>query len=409
MAYQIIPGKGAPIKAWVEGVQVEEEAKNQLRNVASLPIIAGHIAVMPDVHWGNGATVGSVIPTKDAIVPAAVGVDIGCGMVAVRTDLKADQLPDSLVSLRTEIEAAVPHGGPGIRGSWKEEGYRRPTDVARSFHDGYKTKPMSERLTAIIEKHPKLSNSISPVEQLGTLGGGNHFIEVCLDEEQRVWIMLHSGSRGVGNLIGRYFIEKAKEHIAQQDIHLVDKELAWLDAKLPIFNDYVEALRWAQDYAALNRKMMLLQVVAAMRKHLPDFNIEEHAINCHHNYVTQEQHFGQDVWITRKGAVNAEKGKLGIIPGSMGTRSYIVEGLGNPDSYNSCSHGAGRRMSRGAAKKEITLEDHQKATEGIECRKDVGVLDESPAAYKPIEAVMAAQDDLVLIRHELRQILCVKG
>ena len=409
MAYQIIPGKGAPIKAWVEGVQVEEEAKNQLRNVASLPIIAGHIAVMPDVHWGNGATVGSVIPTKDAIVPAAVGVDIGCGMVAVRTDLKADQLPDSLVSLRTEIEAAVPHGGPGIRGSWKEEGYRRPTDVARSFHDGYKTKPMSERLTAIIEKHPKLSNSISPVEQLGTLGGGNHFIEVCLDEEQRVWIMLHSGSRGVGNLIGRYFIEKAKEHIAQQDIHLVDKELAWLDAKLPIFNDYVEALRWAQDYAALNRKMMLLQVVAAMRKHLPDFNIEEHAINCHHNYVTQEQHFGQDVWITRKGAVNAEKGKLGIIPGSMGTRSYIVEGLGNPDSYNSCSHGAGRRMSRGAAKKEITLEDHQKATEGIECRKDVGVLDESPAAYKPIEAVMAAQADLVLVRHELRQILCVKG
>jgi tRNA-splicing ligase RtcB len=410
MAYEIIPGKGAPIKAWVNGVNVEEQAKSQLRNIADLPVLGGHIAVMPDVHLGNGATVGSVIPTRGAILPSAVGVDIGCGMVAVGTSLTAAQMPDSLKDLRIEIEAAVPHGGPGVRGSWREQGYRRPEAVAKAFSAGHGTQPMRERLDAIVAKNPKIGeNTIGAVEQLGTLGGGNHFIEICLDENDRVWVMLHSGSRGTGNVIGRYFIEKAKEHIAAKDIRLVDKELAWLEEKTPVFDDYVEALLWAQDYAALNRKMMLLQVVGALRKHLPDFDIEMNAVNCHHNYVARENHFGEDLWITRKGAVNAEKGKLGIIPGSMGARSYIVRGLGEPESYNSCSHGAGRVMSRGAAKAAITLADHAAATAGIECRKDEGVLDESPAAYKPIEAVMKAQEDLVEIVHELRQILCVKG
>ncbi|MCA3267150.1 MAG: RtcB family protein [Azospirillum sp.] len=715
--YEIIPGKGKPIKAWVNGVPVEEQAKTQLRNISELPIVSGHIAVMPDVHLGKGATVGSVIPTKNAIIPSAVGVDIGCfhgdtkipllngtqkkisdlvghdfwvysctkdgqvvpgrakavltrrnaelcrvvvsggdeiictpdhqfmmidgsyreardlkfnqslmplyrrwqrrdgyescsagngrwhqthdlvhryffgvlpegnvihhkninhfdnspenlvsmtasahsalhrsigrkfnnsdpefqrrrrigmsrrradpeklaqmvavgtrniskymtenpdhftqsvagngkrgapyltafntsprkckscdfvaknpgelrwhnkreheteetrnnhkvisvemlderadvfclqvekhhnfalsagvfvhncGMVAVRTSLEAAALPDSLAELRIAIEVAVPHGGPGIKGSWKEQGYRRPAEVATALKTAHGSKPMTERLDAILEKHPKIGEkTVGVADQLGTLGGGNHFIEICLDEEDRVWVMLHSGSRGIGNQIGRYFIEKAKEHIAERDIRLVDKELAWLDANKPIFDDYIEALRWAQDYAALNRKMMLLQVVGAMRKHLPDFELSQaRAINCHHNYVSKETHFGEDLWITRKGAVRAGKDELGIIPGSMGARSYIVRGLGNAESYESCSHGAGRVMSRGQAKEKISLAEHAAATAGIECRKDEGVLDESPAAYKPIEAVMAAQADLVEIVHELRQILCVKG
>ena len=394
-------GINVPIKTWTRGVPVDDAAMEQLRNLSSLPFVHKHIAAMPDVHWGLGATVGSVIATKGAIVPAAVGVDIGCGMMAVRTDLAASDLPDSLAGLRSAIEAAVPHGrtdngGPNDRGAFGE-----PRDLGR----------LAEGLRAITAKHQKVvaAGKRAP-HHLGTLGTGNHFIEVCLDEGDAVWVMLHSGSRGIGNAIGTYFVERAKVQMRRFFMNLPDQNLAYLPEKTEDFEDYVQAVHWAQDFALANRRAMMAATLAAMARELGrPVGGDTVAVNCHHNYVSREKHFGESVIVTRKGAVRARAGELGIIPGSMGARSYIVRGKGNPDSFESCSHGAGRAMSRNKARKTITLEQHAAATAGVECRKDAEVLDESPAAYKDIDAVMAAQTDLVEIVHTLRQVVCVKG
>ncbi|MDB4953713.1 MAG: hypothetical protein JWO36_1282 [Myxococcales bacterium] len=401
--YEVIETSGVPIKAWTRGVGVEDAARKQLENVARLPIIFRHLAVMPDVHFGIGATVGSVVPTEHAIIPAAVGVDIGCGMMAVQTTLDATKLPDDLKKLRTAIETAVPHGrtsggGRGDRGAWHDV----PATTAAAW------KNLAPAYKAIGDKHKHIGKG-NDVNQLGTLGGGNHFIEVCLDETDHVWFMLHSGSRGVGNRIGTYFIELAKHDMERLARNLPDKDLAYFQEGSKHFADYFEAVEWAQRYALTNRQLMMDAVIGAARKHLPRFELGEMAVNCHHNYVAREHHFGSDVLITRKGAVRAGLGELGIIPGSMGARSFIVSGKGNPESFQSCSHGAGRVMSRGEAKRRFTVEDHEKATEGIECRKDASVIDETPMAYKPIDKVMAAQADLVDVVHELKQVVCVKG
>jgi tRNA-splicing ligase RtcB len=401
--YELIETAGVPIKAWTRGVGVEASARAQLENVARLPIVFHHVAAMPDVHWGIGATVGSVVPTERAIIPAAVGVDIGCGMCAIETDLPASRLPDSLHALRTAIEDAVPHGrtkngGRGDRGAWQR--IPKPAEAAwRELQPAYRE---------LIDKHPRVGQG-NDVNHLGTLGTGNHFIEVCLDERELVWFMLHSGSRGVGNRIGTYFIELAKRDMRRHLANLPDKDLAYFEAGSRHFADYVAGVEWAQDYARRNRQLMLDAVIAAARTELPHFELGATAVNCHHNYIAREHHFGHDVFVTRKGAVRAGAGDLGIIPGSMGAASFIVRGKGNRDSFCSCSHGAGRAMSRGEAKRRFSVEDHVRATAGIECRKDAGVIDETPMAYKPIEAVMAAQDDLVEVVHRLRQIVCVKG
>jgi tRNA-splicing ligase RtcB len=382
-------------------VPVEDAAVAQLRNIAGLPFVHGHVAAMPDVHLGRGATVGSVIPTKGAIIPAAVGVDIGCGMMAARTSLTAEDLPDSLAKVRDRIERAVPTGN-GKGGGHKAT----PNSVMSAYADD----GLEARYRAIVDKHPKASSKAQE-GQLATLGGGNHFIEVCLDEENRVWVMLHSGSRGPGNRIGDYFIDRAREELARRTLgfHVPDKDLAFFMEGEELFDDYVEAVGWAQDYARLNRELMMERTLKALREELPKFKLEKSAVNCHHNYVAREHHFGADVWVTRKGAVRAGEGELGIIPGSMGAKSYIVKGKGEPESFCSCSHGAGRKLSRSAAKQMFTLADHRAATEGVECRKDQGVLDETPAAYKDIDAVMAAQADLVDVVHTLKQVVCVKG
>jgi len=406
LSYQLIEsGRGVPIKAWTRGVSLEPEAQQQLRNVASLPIVYKWVAVMPDVHWGMGATIGSVIPTKGAIIPAAVGVDIGCGMMAVQTTLNARDLPDSLRTIRSTIEQAVPHGRTNNgqkhdRGAWwnipqhhlSEWGRLKPTYVE------------------ILAKHPKLNRG-NDVNHLGTLGTGNHFIEVCLDTQESVWLMLHSGSRGVGNRIGTYFIELAKRDMRKWMRNLPDVNLSYLKEGTESFDDYVQAVQWAQDFAMTNRRLMMDNLVQAIRDsgEVPSFETTQGVINCHHNYVTVESHYGEEVWVTRKGAVRARTGDMGIIPGSMGARSYIVRGKGNPESFQSCSHGAGRAMSRTAAKRRFTIADHEQATKGVECRKDKDVLDETPGAYKPIDAVMQAQEDLVDIVHTLRQVVCVKG
>lgn len=401
-----IPSKGVPIKAWIEGVPLEDEARSQLQNIAMLPCVGPHLAVMPDVHLGKGATVGSVVPTRGAIIPAAVGVDIGCGMVASLTNLRAEDLPDSLSALRSAIEAAVPHGRTnngqyGDKGAWNNS----PPLVVEKAWAG-----RSESYRELVSRHPKML-AYNTFNHLGTLGTGNHFVEVCLDKEGRVWIMLHSGSRGAGNKIGSYFIELAKDDMRRAHGKLPeDQDLAYLTEGTKHFSDYTDAVLWAQSYAMDNRSIMLGRVYNAIEATLRRQVWElESAINCHHNYVELEEHGGELLWITRKGAVNAEAGRLGIIPGSMGARSFIVMGKGNPLSFNSCSHGAGRKMSRGAAKRTFTLADHVKATEGIECRKDIDVIDETPGAYKSIDDVMAAQSDLVAIVAELRQVLCVKG
>ena len=407
-SYQVMnAGEGAFVKAWTRGVPVEDAAAEQLKRVARLPFIHKWVAVMPDVHTGKGATIGSVIPTDGAVIPAAVGVDLGCGMVAVQTSLNARALPDSLRALRLAIEAAVPHGRTdngrteSDRGAWGDK-------MPQRVNDAWAT--LLPRYQQIAAKHPKIGRGAN-VHHLGTLGTGNHFIEVCLDENDAVWLMLHSGSRGVGNRIGSYFIELAKEDMRRWFINLPDEELAYLPEGTAHFADYVEAVSWAQDFAALNRQLMMEAVVEAARASgmLPAFTIEGEVVNCHHNYVSREHHYGKNVWVTRKGAVRARAGELGIIPGSMGARSYIVRGLGNPESFHSSSHGAGRTMSRTAAKKKFSLADHAAATAGIECRKDEEVIDETPGAYKSIEAVMAAQKDLVDVLHTLRQVVCVKG
>ena len=396
---------GVPVKAWVRGVPLEAEARKQLENVARLPFVGPWVAVMPDVHWGIGATVGSVIPTRGAIVPAAVGVDIGCGMMAVRTTLSASDLPDDLHAMRVAIERAVPHGrtdggGPNDRGAWRS----LPDPVVGTW------KELEDRFDRIAERHRRVGKG-NTVNHLGTLGTGNHFIEVCLDEADRVWFMLHSGSRGVGNRIGTYFIEAARTALEGRDVALPDKDLAWLEEGSPLFDDYVAAVSWAQDFAMANRRLMMRSVVDAVRgvSGLPAFEASVEAVNCHHNYVRRERHFGEDLLVTRKGAVRAGLGELGIIPGSMGARSFIVRGKGNPESFESCSHGAGRAMSRNAAKRRYTVADHVAATAGVECRKDKDVVDETPMAYKDIDAVMAAQADLVEIVHTLKQVVCVKG
>lgn len=392
---------GGTIKAWVKGVPVEPQARKQLENVAGLPFVHSHLAVMPDVHFGRGATIGSVIPTKGAIIPAAVGVDIGCGMMAVRTSLTANDLPDDLKGVRDAVERKVPVGN-GPSGNHKDTPNMVGTSLRRSG--------LVERLDAIVAKHPRITADKFST-QLGTLGGGNHFIELCLDEADRVWVMLHSGSRGTGNRIGTYFIQEAREHLAKRELsyHVPDRDLAFFLEGEEMFNDYVEAVGWAQDYARLNREAMMERTLQACRETLPAFKLDKHAVNCHHNYVEREHHFDANVWVTRKGAVRAGDGELGIIPGSMGAKSFIVRGKGHADSFCSCSHGAGRAMSRAEAKRRYTVDDHIAATAGVECRKDQGVVDETPMAYKDIDAVMAAQTDLVEVVHTLRQVVCVKG
>ncbi|HEY0195826.1 MAG TPA: RtcB family protein [Kofleriaceae bacterium] len=405
-SFELFETDGVPIKAWTRGVALEDAARKQLTNVARLPVVFHHVAVMPDVHFGIGATVGSVVPTEKAIIPAAVGVDIGCGMMAVETTMTASQLPDNLHALRSAIEKAVPHGrtangGRGDRGAW----HHIPAP------NGAAWQTLTDEYREITSKHPKIGGG-NDVNHLGTLGTGNHFIEVCLDERDQVWFMLHSGSRGVGNRIGSYFIELAKRDMRQHLADLPDKDLAYLKEGTRHFDDYVTAVHWAQRFAKTNRELMMQQVVAAARAEgsgLPAFELGAMAVNCHHNYVEREHHFGQDVFVTRKGAVRARLGDLGIIPGSMGARSFIVRGKGERESFCSCSHGAGRAMSRGEAKRRFSIEDHARATAGIECRNDAEVIDETPMAYKPIDQVMAAQADLVDVVHELRQVVCVKG
>ncbi len=406
--FNIIQGdKGGLIKAWTKGVPFDDNSRRQLMNAASMPFIYKWVAAMPDVHHGIGATVGSVIPTEGAIIPAAVGVDIGCGMMAVKTSLKATDLPDNLREMRSAIEAAVPHGrtdngGRNDRGGWRG---RLPTYVAETWNDELKS-----GFEKIASKH-KMIKKANNVGHLGSLGTGNHFIEVCLDEANDVWFMLHSGSRGVGNKIGSYFIELAKKDMRRFFINLPDKDLAYFPEGTEHFDDYVEAVEWAQHFAMLNRRIMMKHVVEAVAdcKGIPPFESEVAAVNCHHNYVARENHFGKNILVTRKGAVRARQGDMGIIPGSMGARSYIVRGLGNRESFHSCSHGAGRVMSRTEAKKTFSVEDHEKATRGVECRKDSDVIDETPAAYKSIDQVMEAQKDLVEIAYTLRQVVCVKG
>ena len=398
------PEGGVPIKMWTRGVPVDDGARLQLAKAAQMPFIFKHVAAMPDVHVGIGATVGSVIPTKGAVIPAAVGVDIGCGMMAARTSLMASDLPDNLEAIRSAIESAVPHGRSSGRGGRDKGSWGNPPPATI---DAWAS--LAQRFGHIVAKYPHLKNS-NTVVHLGTLGTGNHFIELCLDTEQRVWVMLHSGSRGIGNAIGRFFIELAKQDMRKWHINLPDQDLAYFPEGTDHFDDYVEAVEWAQDFAKLNRHVMMANVIAALRGQIAKpFEAECEAVNCHHNYVTRENHFGENVLVTRKGAVRAAKGVMGIIPGSMGAKSFIVRGLGNAESFDSCSHGAGRVMSRTQAKKEVTLEEHVADTQGVECRKDIGVIDETPKAYKPIEAVMAAQNDLVEIVHTLKQVVCVKG
>ncbi|MBW2456193.1 MAG: RtcB family protein [Deltaproteobacteria bacterium] len=394
-----------PVKAWVRGVPLEDEARQQLLNVARLPFVYKWVAAMPDVHWGLGATIGSVIPTQGALIPAAVGVDLGCGMMAVKTSLHRSDVPAKLSGIRRAIERNVPHGRTHHGGAKDEGSYRRasaPGEKAwRKLRQGY------ERIVA---SHPRLDRG-KTLEHLGTLGSGNHFIEICLDKEDAVWVMLHSGSRGVGNRIGSHFISLAKKGLGKRLAELPDPALAYFEEDSPLFDDYVHAVQWAQAFAHKNRELMMDAVLDALHGNpkLPKFKAPLESVNCHHNYVARETHYGREVLVTRKGAVRAQAGELGIIPGSMGARSFIVRGLGNPESFESCSHGAGRTMSRRKAKRRFTVEDHKRATEGIECRKDDTVLDETPGAYKSIDSVMRAQRDLVEVVYELRQIVCVKG
>lgn len=397
---------GFPIKMWTDGVPVEREALEQLGNVSMLPFIHKHIAVMPDVHVGKGATVGSVIATSGAIIPAAIGVDIGCGVAAVRTTLMASDLPDSLRALRLATEAAIPHGRTDNGGANDAGGWLGavPRSTQLAWQD------LNSRFSRITGKHPQIARA-NTCSHLGTLGGGNHSYEICLDEKQCVWIMLHSGSRGVGNRIGQHFIELAKEDMRRWFINLPDADLAYLPEGTEHFDDYVEAITWAQDFARENRRLMLETGLQSLRTELGrDVEVDsEQAIQCHHNYVAKEHHFGKNVLVTRKGACRAREGDLAIILGSMGTPSFIVRGKGNAESFHSCSHGAGRTMSRTEARKRITLEEHALATLGVECRQDESVLDESPSAYKDVRQVIEAERDLVEVVAEIKQILCIKG
>lgn len=398
-----IINKGMPVKVWTD--EIDDNAISQLENMSRMPFIHKHIAAMPDVHWGMGATIGSVIPSKGAIIPAAVGVDLGCGMMAVETTLTANDLPDNLHSIRLDIEAAVPHGrtdngGKNDRGGWNE----LPKEIESRWNT------IAERYASIISKHPK-AKGYNSANHLGTLGTGNHFIEICLDESNIVWVMLHSGSRGAGNKIGSYFIERAKEEMDRWHItpYLPDKDLAYLVEHTELFDDYCEAVLWAQDFAEENRKAMMQSVLGVLHKHFGNFGLGAMAVNCHHNYISRENHFGANVLVTRKGAIRAREGDIGIIPGSMGAKSFIVRGKGNKESFCSCSHGAGRKLGRKEAERMFTADDLAEQTKGIECPKDQSRVDEIPAAYKSIDKVMENQSDLVEIIHTLKQIVNVKG
>ncbi|WNZ57976.1 RtcB family protein [Microbulbifer sp. MKSA007] len=386
-----------PVKIYTD--DIEPQAMQQLKNIAQLPIVHSHVAAMPDVHLGKGATVGSVIPTVSAIIPAAVGVDIGCGMNAVRTSLQAYQLPDNLKALRDAIEVKVPVG----------QGRHKLISARESA-----CKLLAPGVDRLFSKHPGLLKKLHQpqktwVTQMGTLGGGNHFIEVCIDESGAVWVMLHSGSRGIGNAIGQHFIQLARRDMAGHMHNLPDKDLAYFSEGCQNFDDYIEAVNWAQEYARWNRQEMMKLVLGCLKVSLPKFNLTTEAINCHHNYVVRERHFDRDVFVTRKGAISAQRDQLGIIPGSMGAKSFIVRGLGNKESFCSCAHGAGRKMSRTAARQRFTRKDLEDQTRGVQCRKDKGVLDEIPAAYKDIDRVMENQSDLVEVVHTLRQVICIKG
>ena len=404
--HDVITEEGSsPIYHWTRGVLFEDHAKAQLRNIARLPFIHKHVAVMPDVHAGIGATVGSVIATKGAVIPAAVGVDLGCGVHSVLTDLRAEDLPDSLSSLRFDIERNVPHGrsdngGVNDVGAWRGKWPEAVEAAWLGLEPGYKR---------ICEDKVR-TGRIVPINQVGTLGGGNHFLEVCLDEQNRVWVMLHSGSRGVGNAVGSHYIELAKQDMKTWFVNLPDMNLAYLPEGSEHFKKYVEAVEWAQEYARVNREVMLGLALGTMEKSLRrKIDTSGMVVSCHHNYISRESHFGENVIVTRKGAVSARLGQLGIIPGSMGTRSFIVRGKGCADSFCSCSHGAGRRMSRTEAKNTFSVKDHELATQGVECRKDKEVIDETPAAYKDVDKVIEAQRELVDVVHTLHAVLCVRG
>lgn len=394
---EVLTSQRVPVKIWTD--DADEKSKQQLANIASLPFIHHHVAAMPDVHLGIGATIGSVIATHKAIIPAAVGVDIGCGMVACRLSITGNELDEkSLQKVFDQISRDVPVG----RDQHRDE--RALVEAAN---------PFASRLDAMTQKHPQLLKTFGKfskwVNQMGTLGGGNHFIEVCLDETNQVWVMLHSGSRGVGNALASYFIQLARQDMERWMMQLPDRDLAYFPEGSEHFEDYIEAVTWAQEYAMQNRREMVDLVLAALKRHLPAFDVTSEVVNCHHNYVAIEHHYGADVWVTRKGAIRAREGDLGIIPGSMGTRSYIVRGKGNLVSFTSCAHGAGRKMSRTAAEKQFSAADLVRQTEGVICRKDKGVVDEIPGAYKDIDTVMANQADLVDVMHTLKQVVCVKG
>ena len=394
---QSLISQRVPVKIWTD--DVDERSKEQLTNIATLPFVHHHVAAMPDVHLGIGATIGSVIATSKAIIPAAVGVDIGCGIVAAKLSLTANDLDEkSLQKAFDQISRDVPVG----RAQHADE--RVLVAAAKPFEPG---------LRSLTDRHPDLLKAFGKsskwANQLGTLGGGNHFIEVCLDESDQVWVMLHSGSRGIGNAIADYFIKLAKKDMERWMIQLPDRDLAYFPEGTEHFNDYIEAVHWAQEYAMQNRRSMLDLVLAALQRHFPAFTVKTEVVNCHHNYVAQEHHYGENVLVTRKGAIRAREGDLGIVPGSMGSRSYIVRGKGNPESFCSSAHGAGRRMSRTAATNHFTENDLIAQTSGVICRKDKGVLDEIPGAYKDIDQVMRNQEDLTEILHTLKQVLCVKG
>jgi tRNA-splicing ligase RtcB len=393
MSATTINGANVPIRVWAPLGEVDSRVIAQLKNVAALPWVAHHVAVMPDVHAGRGATVGSVIAMRGAIAPAAVGVDIGCGMAAVRTSLRARDLPGDLRRLRLAIEEAIPVG----KGAHRAAAWEAAPEPVRAAGQ------------ALMDGHGALAARVHPGTvacQLGTLGGGNHFIEVCLDTEDAVWLMLHSGSRHVGAALADHHIEIA--HRLGHNQALVDRDLAVFLAGTAPFDAYRRDLYWAQAYARFNRELMLHLLVEVMRRFWPRLTLDE-PISCHHNYVAEEVHFGDELLVTRKGAIRAGRGELGLVPGSMGAKSYVVRGLGNAASFESASHGAGRRMSRGEARKRFNVRDLRDQTEGVECRKDPGLIDEAPKAYKNIDRVMAQQRDLVEIVAELKQVVCVKG
>ena len=395
MPYTEAPGARVPIRMWADPDTVEPAAMDQLRNVTRLPWVHG-LAVMPDVHYGKGATVGSVIAMRDAVSPAAVGVDIGCGMTAVKSSLTADDLPDDLGALRSALEKAVPVGF---------RMHKEPVDPRRVH--GLKTADWDRFWAGFSSLAPAVQGRRErAAKQVGTLGGGNHFLEVCLDDEGAVWTVLHSGSRNIGKELAEYHIEQARKLPHNQD--LPDRDLAVFVTGTPEMEAYRRDLFWAQGYARRNRDVMMGLACDVLRRMFPRVTFDQW-ISCHHNYVAEEAYDGVDVLVTRKGAIRAGRGELGIIPGSMATGNYIVRGLGNPDSFNSASHGAGRRMSRNKAKKTFTEADLIAQTEGVECRKDTGVLDEIPAAYKDLSEVMDAQTDLVEVVAHLRQVVCVKG